>query len=247
MRDDDHDLLAAYAMDALDQDEREAFETHLDGCPRCRAELVGLREALAELAGQVSTEPPAALRGAVLDAVAASGPPAAVEPAAASGPGRIDEPPRTDGPGGPVAARSGRWPLLVAAAVAVLALIGVTVWQPWNPRPTAVTAADVLAAADAVRATGTAGGGQITLVRSNALGRAVLITRDMPSAPAGMVHQAWLQHPGGAMTSAGVMAPDADQTMLLEGDARGVTGAGISVEPAGGSAHPGDVIALILL
>jgi anti-sigma factor RsiW len=39
-----HGLTAAYALDALDPEERDAFEEHLAGCERCRVEV-------AELAG----------------------------------------------------------------------------------------------------------------------------------------------------------------------------------------------------
>ena len=37
-----HDLSAAYALDALDDDERRAFEEHLAGCERCREEVAAL-------------------------------------------------------------------------------------------------------------------------------------------------------------------------------------------------------------
>jgi anti-sigma-K factor RskA len=37
-----HELLAAYALDALDADERRAFEEHLAGCEPCRADLAQL-------------------------------------------------------------------------------------------------------------------------------------------------------------------------------------------------------------
>jgi len=43
------DLLGAHALDALDQDEAGTIEGHLQHCPRCRAELVGHREAVAVL------------------------------------------------------------------------------------------------------------------------------------------------------------------------------------------------------
>lgn len=36
-------LLGAYALDAVDADEREAVEHHLDECPRCRAEVADHR------------------------------------------------------------------------------------------------------------------------------------------------------------------------------------------------------------
>jgi anti-sigma factor RsiW len=44
------ELLGAYALDAVDRDEALAIDEHLTGCPRCRAELAGHREAAALLA-----------------------------------------------------------------------------------------------------------------------------------------------------------------------------------------------------
>lgn len=44
------DLLGAYALNAVDDDEREAIEAHLATCPRCRAEVDGHREVAAHLA-----------------------------------------------------------------------------------------------------------------------------------------------------------------------------------------------------
>lgn len=43
-------LLGAFALDAVDQDEWEAIELHLRGCPRCRAEVAEHREVAALLA-----------------------------------------------------------------------------------------------------------------------------------------------------------------------------------------------------
>lgn len=47
---DMHELVGAYALDALEADEVDAFELHLAECPRCRAELVDHRETAAMLA-----------------------------------------------------------------------------------------------------------------------------------------------------------------------------------------------------
>ena len=47
---DVEDLLGAYALDALDPDERDAVELHLRECPRCRAEVLDFRETAALLA-----------------------------------------------------------------------------------------------------------------------------------------------------------------------------------------------------
>jgi anti-sigma factor RsiW len=44
------DLLGVYALNALDGDEHELVERHLEGCPRCRAEVAQHREVAATLA-----------------------------------------------------------------------------------------------------------------------------------------------------------------------------------------------------
>src|SRR5947207_307671 len=44
------ELLGAYALDAVDDDERDAVERHLAECPRCRAEVTEHREVAALLA-----------------------------------------------------------------------------------------------------------------------------------------------------------------------------------------------------
>ena len=44
------DLLGAFALDAVDDDERDLIEAHLAGCPRCRAEVATHRETAALLA-----------------------------------------------------------------------------------------------------------------------------------------------------------------------------------------------------
>jgi len=67
-----HDLTAAYALDALDPDEAEAYERHLGQCEECREQLAELNGAAANLAfGAVAPVPPARLRVSILDAAAA--------------------------------------------------------------------------------------------------------------------------------------------------------------------------------
>jgi anti-sigma-K factor RskA/putative zinc finger protein len=63
-----HDLAAAFALDALDNDEADEFEHHLAICPDCEDELAGLRVAAVALAfaGELAV-PPAGLRERVLD------------------------------------------------------------------------------------------------------------------------------------------------------------------------------------
>ena len=69
MSPDLHHLSGAYAVDALDAQERASFEQHLAGCPDCRAEVAELTAAAHSLATLAETAPPAGLRDAVLSGI----------------------------------------------------------------------------------------------------------------------------------------------------------------------------------
>ncbi len=70
-----HELTAAYALDALDTGERQAFEEHLAGCESCREEVAALSGIAAELAFAVEpVSPPPQLRSRILDAAHAERP-----------------------------------------------------------------------------------------------------------------------------------------------------------------------------
>ncbi len=45
-----HELTAGYALDALDPEDREAFERHLPGCEQCQGELASFWEVASALA-----------------------------------------------------------------------------------------------------------------------------------------------------------------------------------------------------
>ena len=51
------ELLAVFALDAVDDDEHELIEAHLAECPRCRAELDAHREVAAALGNSVEPLP----------------------------------------------------------------------------------------------------------------------------------------------------------------------------------------------
>ena len=72
---DIHKLTGAYALDAVDDLERAAFERHLAECADCRTEVASLRETAALLAESTAVTPPSSLRDSVLSGIAA-GPPA---------------------------------------------------------------------------------------------------------------------------------------------------------------------------
>jgi anti-sigma factor RsiW len=70
-----HEQVAAYALDALDDDERRAYEAHLAGCEQCRAELAGLTDTAGALGlAADAVDPPQGLRGRILDAARDEGP-----------------------------------------------------------------------------------------------------------------------------------------------------------------------------
>jgi anti-sigma-K factor RskA len=232
-----HALSGAYAVDAVNPTERKLFEQHLAHCPDCQAEVASLREAASLLPETTAVAPPPALRDRLLSEIAA------VRPL----------PPLTDdSPVEPAptvtsldSRRRRRVRPMLAAAAAVVAMIGAgaVVLEPWEDDGTQqreLTAAErVLAADDAEKVRHEFPDGAVaTVVRSQELGQAVITTSDMPAAPAGKVYQLWLQDPNGEMLSAGLMPPVSDQTVLLEGDAAAASGAGITVEPAGGSDSP---------
>jgi Anti-sigma-K factor rskA/Putative zinc-finger len=55
--DEANDLLAVFALDAVDSDEHEEIEAHLAVCPRCRAELDAHRDVAAALGNSVESLP----------------------------------------------------------------------------------------------------------------------------------------------------------------------------------------------
>jgi anti-sigma-K factor RskA len=70
-----HELSAAYALDALDGHEREAYETHLAGCERCRGDVASFRATASALAYDVDLPPlPETLEHRIVSAARAERP-----------------------------------------------------------------------------------------------------------------------------------------------------------------------------
>jgi anti-sigma factor RsiW len=117
---DVEELLGAYALDAVDDDERERIEEHLAGCPRCRAEVAEHREVAAML-GQSGSAAPEGVWDKIVGALDEAPPPLRMEIA------------RTRRRSEQRSAR--RWSpwlqrgLLAAAAVAMVALVGALLVQ----------------------------------------------------------------------------------------------------------------------
>lgn len=220
---DVHALVGTYAVDAVDDVERAAFERHLVNCPDCHLELVSLREAAATLASVEPVEPPARLREQVLADIKSIRP---LPPEITS----------RQGSGVASGRRRFRPAALVAAASAVIALgAGGIVWQQvtddnTSEAPTLSATDRVLAAEDAEEYTQRVGGNEVTVVRSKSLNKAVLLADDMPAAPDGKIYELWLDQ-GEGLVPAGLMTGQEGE-VFFQGDSRTAVGAGITIEPA---------------
>ncbi|MFI6421979.1 anti-sigma factor domain-containing protein [Streptomyces sp. NPDC050842] len=236
---DPHTLTGAYALDALDPEERGAVRLHLAGCAACALEVEEFSETVARLGLAVAGTPTAALRAGVMERIATV---------------RQEPPPtgqavRTTARGWLGVRRWTRWALAACLATAV-GFGGVAAWQyesAGDARQEADRAraandavAVVLAAPDARISTGRLDGGAVgTVVVSASLDRAVFAASGMAPPPPGKVYQLWYADGDGTMRPAGLMDPGAGaEATLLDGPVDGASGMGVTVEPAGGSPRP---------
>lgn len=259
-----HALTGAYVLDALDAEERAAFEAHLPGCPDCRAEVASLREATTTMAVADAVAPPPEMRDAVRARIArtpqlppqvTAGTPA--EPArpqptvgqtpvlGPAGPG--DEP---GAPPVPLRRRRSRsswlasWPVTAAAAAValVLAIGGSLLVQAQRAdRQAAALQAEIVrivAAPDMVSHDLGLGGSH--LVMSQDMGAAAVMGDDVPMPDkAGMVYQVWMMHTDGSMAAGPTFMPhDGEVTAVVEGDLSDVSAFMVTEEPKGGSPEP---------
>ena len=202
---DVHELSAAYALDALDRDERERYEAHLASCEDCRSELAMLSETTGVLAwGVESPAPPSALRERIL-AAAASERENVV----------------------PLRARQRRVvrSLGAIAAVAACAAVGFGVWAATLSHSLDRQRSALSAERRAVQiyldpsSTKVALRGHSGTVAVDPTGQAVLVVRRLPPAPVGKVYEAWVIPPGSKPLRAGIFEGGGSMTMVrLEED-----------------------------
>jgi anti-sigma-K factor RskA len=232
---DIHALGGAYALDAVDDLERAAFDRHLAECEACTLEVAEYRETVSRLAEGAWSIPPPRMREQVLARAAAT----------------PQLPPlgHRRGSVNPVA----RWRRLAAAA-AVVGVLGagaaVTTWSVQEQRlgaeRTAAAQAQqrasrvqaVLAAPDAsLRAGNLNGGGRVTLVVSNAQDAGVVVIADAPPPGPDRAYQLWVLQDVRPISVGLLPAGQAQATELIEG-VRGRNAFAVSLEPAGGSPAP---------
>jgi anti-sigma-K factor RskA len=232
---DIHTLGGAYALDAVDDLERAAFDRHLAECETCAVEVAEYRETVTRLADGAWSVPPPRMREQVLTRAAATPqlPPHGHRRVATS----------------PVS----RWRRLAAAA-AVIGVLGagaaattyaVQEQRLADQRVAAATAQqradriqEVLAAPDAaLRAGELTGGGRVTVVVSDSVDAGVVVLADAPPPGPERAYQLWVLQ-GTTPISVGLLAAGQSQaTELIEG-VRGRDAFAVSLEPASGSPVP---------
>lgn len=236
---DPHELATAYALDAVDDDERAAVEDHLAHCPDCAREVTTAREALAATLAAVEEAPPPAIRDAVLARSAhtpqergnevrmgeATTPAAAPDAGASPGP-------TTAVPAGAPSRRRRPW-LAAAASFALVAGLGLAAVAGLAERTAEPTAAELLASAEMVTLDG-ADYERGALVRAD--GPDLLVAYGLPPLDEGATYQAWVVRDGVTRPAGLFAADDAGSALVALGepvaDGDRVL---VSREPAGGS------------
>lgn len=209
---DDHELTAAYALDALDAEERQAYETHLATCARCRDELQSFWRVSGSLAhAAAGPPPPPELRGRILDAARAERPNVV-----------------------PLRPRWTRRVAAPAAAVAAVAAVALGVWGVSVSRELDAARQELAIVGDPNAQTFETRGGEASLIVTPT-GEAALVVRKLAPAPPGKDYEIWVfvdgtPRPAGVFERPGV-------TVLTHTVERGQTVA-VTLERDGGVDAP---------
>jgi anti-sigma factor RsiW len=220
-----HELTAAYALDALDPDERQAYEAHLRSCESCQEELAsfaGVTEALA--VGASGPAPGPELRDRILAGARAE--PQVVVPFAPQ-------------------PRSRRLALPAVGAVAALAAVvavAVGIWalqlsSDLDDTRSALErqreAAAIVAAPDSRTIPLAAGQGRLVVAPD---GRAVLQLAGLEPAPAGKTYEMWVVE-GEVPAPAGLFSGEG-HTELVDGTVEEGDVVAVTLEDEGGASTP---------
>ncbi len=248
-REELHLLAGAYALGALDESERDAFEQYLTTSEEARAEVASFSDTAVMLGlATAPVTPPPSLRASILSQIAAT----PQLPAIDAQTERSNVTSIFDAR--PVAlsatkASRRRWyarpaTFLVAAAAVVAIFAGTTIVNYVNTatqqQQQAMSVTRISAAADSQHATSAvSGGGSVTLIWSLHLRRSAVVLSGLPSLPASKTYELWYIA-GTKVKPAGTFQPGSDGSVaqVLTGLMDGGDTVGITVEPAGGSKQP---------
>lgn len=232
---DPRDLLAAYALDAVDDLDRRRVEDLVAADPDAARELETLRATAAVLGAATSAAPPPELRRSVLDRISEEG--------------QVPAPALVAGERGTVRRRPRRtfWVAAAAAALVAAAVPSVLAWRQTQEvhrvQAQQQEVVDLLADPLAqVRRADVPGGGTVVGVLSR--DRALFTASGLQEPGPGKVYQLWVVRDGvpvpDAVMAAGariVRATPDDYVVLTHRYAAGDSLA-VTVEPTGGSLKP---------
>lgn len=230
-----HHLAAAYALDALDADERIAFEAHYHDCHVCSHDVRDFRSTLAAIGELSVTTPPADMKARVLEQVAAT---RQLSPRVA---------PRT------LASAPTRRPSLLAAAAALVLLVGATAFMVGRGSQTddafASQLEQVLAEPDVqmldLTAMSATTEGRVRVAWSASAGRAVVIGDGLSSPSDGSVYELWLLDDSGAVPTQMLDPANGGEVRRILSMTGNPIKWGITIEPEAGSASPtGEILFL---
>ena len=252
-RPEPHTLAGAFVLDALGAADRARFERHLTRCEQCAKEIRGLAEVTARLAGAAAAEPPPGLTRRALAVAART---RQLPPLTPDGPRPWAT--RHVSAGGP-AGRVMAWlPRLAPALAGLMVILAVVLGlaargaqhQLRQDRLHSHAIAAVLTARDAhMISARVSTGGTATIVMSGREHALVFAARGLSALPPSRRYELWLMGPGGDKPAGMLPGPRNGMTgPVLASGLRPGDRLGLTIEPAGGSAHPtAPVIALVAL
>ncbi len=200
--------LAAWVMGALDREEAEEVQAHVEGCASCRETLARLQPvvgAIALAADEVA--PPARLRERILVAAAASS-------GSAAPPSRVRKRVTAQARTNPFAPLFNRLPVYAAAAAVIVALVagvvaGELASRQTTPTPPSQVARFTLSGHQALA------GAKATVIDLKSDGLALVDFNGLPALAQGRVYEVWLITSGGRADPAAVFVPDSNGSKVV--------------------------------
>lgn len=248
--DQSHDLLAAFALDAVENFEHDEIESHLRGCPRCATELTALRDVASSLGNCVEPVPEGLWSTISSQLVQAEQeePPSSITQI-------LSRTEMTESDGRPIGrasrSRAGRRYLIVvtsvaAAAAAAASVLGVNLAQT-SDQNSRLQAQIGTSGSSVVAALETPGHTLLNLRGANhrqlaqfvllPSGRGYLVSSSLPKLTADHTYQLW-GIMGGQAISLGLLGPAPDQAAFTVSGSVVPIRLGVTVEPLGGSVVP---------
>ncbi len=241
------ELLGAYAIDAVNEDERRQVEEHLEECPRCRQEVDGLRSVAAALGHAVEPLPPE-----LWDRIAAGLPSGPLQLPALTLLESSAEAQATPPATGAKIIRPARWRVVTgaaaAAAIAAIAVLSVSLADTNNQlQSTRAALASTSAAANhsltvsghQVVQLSSTGGQQKAEIVLLPNGHGYIVSNSLPKLASGRTYQLWAID-GGTAISLGILGSHPGAVGFNIGNAK-PSALAVSVEPSQGSVSPSAV------